>query len=50
VIMLAATAVRIHSEHAVIATLLMAVAVGSLVAFSLIEPTTTRAALDKEVR
>ncbi len=47
VFMLAITAVRIHVLHAVIATLLMAVAIGSLVAFSLIEPTTTRAALDK---
>jgi serine/threonine protein kinase len=47
VFMLAITAIRIHTEHAVIATLLMAVAIGSLVAFTLIEPTTTRAALDK---
>lgn len=44
---LAAAAVRIHTMHAIIATLLMSVAVGSLVAFSLIEPTTTRAALDR---
>jgi serine/threonine protein kinase len=46
VCMLAATAVRIHTMHAIIATLLMAVAIGSLVAFSLIEPTTARAALN----
>ena len=46
VCMLAATAVRIHTMHAIIATLLMAVAIGSMVAFSLIEPTTARAALD----
>jgi len=45
--MLAVTAARIHSEHAVIAALLMAVAIGSLVAFTLIEPTTARAALEK---
>jgi len=43
--MLGITAVRVHIEHAIIATLLMAVAVGALVAFTLIEPTTTRAAL-----
>jgi serine/threonine protein kinase len=47
VFVLALTAVRIHSIHAVIATLLMAVAIGALVAFSLIEPMTTRAALDR---
>ena len=46
VCILAATAVRIHTMHAIIATLLMAVAIGSMVAFSLIEPTTARAALD----
>jgi hypothetical protein len=45
--MLAITAIRIHSIHAIIATLLMGVAIYSLVAFSLIEPTTTKAALDK---
>jgi serine/threonine protein kinase len=45
VFMLAVAAIRIHTLHAIIATLLMAVAIGSLVAFSLIEPTTTRAAL-----
>jgi serine/threonine protein kinase len=48
VFMLAASAVRIHSLHAIIAALLMAVAIGSLVAFYLIEPTTTRAALDRK--
>jgi eukaryotic-like serine/threonine-protein kinase len=47
VFMLASAAIRIHSIHAIIATLLMSVAIGSLVAFSLIEPTTTKAALDK---
>ena len=47
VIMLAITAVRVHTLHAIIATLLMSVAIGSLVAFLLIEPTTTKAALDK---
>jgi len=48
VIMLAISAIRIHTMHAIIATLLMAVAIGSLVAFSLIEPTTTRAAFDRK--
>jgi hypothetical protein len=47
VFILALTAVRIHSLHAIIATLLMAVAIGALVAFSLIEPVTARAALDR---
>jgi serine/threonine protein kinase len=47
VCMLAITAIRIHSIHAIIATLLMSVAIGSLVAFTLIEPTTAKAALDK---
>jgi hypothetical protein len=47
VTMLAITAIRIHTVHAIIAALLMAVAIGSLVAFTLIEPTTARAALDK---
>ncbi len=46
--MLAISAIRIHTMHAIIATLLMAVAIGSLVAFSLIEPTTARAALDRK--
>jgi hypothetical protein len=46
VLMLAVTAVRIHTVHAIVATLLMSVAVGSLVGFLLIEPATTRAALD----
>ena len=48
ILMLAVSAVRIHTEHGVIATLLMAVAIGALVAFLLIEPTTARAALDKK--
>jgi tRNA A-37 threonylcarbamoyl transferase component Bud32 len=48
-IVLAATAVRIHTIHAIIATLLMSVSIGSLVAFLLIEPTTARAALEKKV-
>jgi eukaryotic-like serine/threonine-protein kinase len=47
VFMLAWSAIRIHSVHAVIATLLMAVAIGALVAFTLIEPVTERAALDR---
>jgi len=47
VLMLAVTAVRIHTVHAIVATLLMSVAVGSLVGFLLIEPATTRAALDR---
>jgi eukaryotic-like serine/threonine-protein kinase len=46
VCVLAITAIRIHAIHAIIATLLMSVAIGSLVAFSLIEPTTAKAALD----
>jgi tRNA A-37 threonylcarbamoyl transferase component Bud32 len=46
--MLAVSAIRIHTMHAIIATLLMAVAIGSLVAFLLIEPTTASAALDKK--
>jgi serine/threonine protein kinase len=49
VVMLAVTAIRIHTIHAIIATLLMSVSIGSLVAFSLIEPTTTKAALDNAV-
>jgi len=48
VAVLAATAIRIHTQHAIIATLQMAVAIGALVAFTLIEPTTTRAALDRD--
>ncbi|MDM7996471.1 MAG: serine/threonine-protein kinase [Acidobacteriota bacterium] len=47
VFMLAVTAVRIHTVHAIVATLLMSVAVGSLVGFLLIEPATARAALDR---
>jgi len=47
VIVLAISAIRIHSLHAIIATLQMAVAIGALVAFSLIEPTTARAAFEK---
>jgi eukaryotic-like serine/threonine-protein kinase len=47
VFMLAMTAIIIHTVHAIIATLLMSVSIGSLVAFSLIEPTTTKAALGK---
>jgi hypothetical protein len=48
VFVLAVCAVRNHTEHAVMATLLMAVAIGALVAFLLIEPVTARAALDKQ--
>jgi serine/threonine protein kinase len=40
-------AAAILTAHEVYATLLIAVAIGSLVAFLLIEPTTARAALDK---
>ena len=47
VFMLALTAIRIHTLHAIIATLLMAVAIGAMVACLLIEPTTTRAAFDQ---
>ncbi len=46
VFMLAVAAIRIHTIHALVATLLMSVSIGSLVAFSLIEPTTTKAALE----
>lgn len=48
VLMLAISAAWIHTAHAIIATLLMAVAIGSLVAFSMIEPTTTNEALGKK--
>ncbi len=48
VLMLGISAVRIHTMHAIIATLLMAVAIGALVAFLLIEPTTSKAALDNK--
>jgi eukaryotic-like serine/threonine-protein kinase len=46
--MLSVSAARIHTIHAVYATLLMAVAIGALVAFSLIEPTTTKAAFNRD--
>ncbi|MBP1597417.1 MAG: pknH 1 [Acidobacteria bacterium] len=45
VALLLAAALVIHDDHEVITTLLVAVAIGSLCAFLLIEPTTTRAAL-----
>jgi serine/threonine protein kinase len=45
---LAVTAIRIHSIHAIVATLLMAVAIGSFVASTLIEPVTARAAFEKK--
>jgi tRNA A-37 threonylcarbamoyl transferase component Bud32 len=48
VIMLAVAAIRIHAVHAIYATILMGAAIGSLVGFSLIEPTTTKAAFNKE--
>ncbi len=48
VFMLLITSIRIHATHAIVATLLMSVAVGSTVGFLLIEPTTSRAALDKK--
>lgn len=47
-IMLGLTALRIHTIHAVIATLLMSVSIGSLIAFLLIEPTTAKAALSQK--
>jgi eukaryotic-like serine/threonine-protein kinase len=47
VFVLAVCAMRNHTEHAIIATLLLAVAIGALVAFTLIEPVTARAALDR---
>jgi hypothetical protein len=50
VFMLAASAVRIHVMHAIIATLLMGVAIYALVAFALIEPTTARAAFDQQTK
>jgi serine/threonine protein kinase len=50
VVALAATAARIYEIHAIIATLLMSVAIGSFVAFTLIEPTTAKAALGKTVQ
>lgn len=43
--MLALTALRVHQEHAIIATLLMGASIGSLVAFLMVEPATARAAL-----
>jgi serine/threonine protein kinase len=45
--MLFITAAIIHTLHAIIATLLVTAAIGSLVAFLLIEPTTTRAMDEK---
>jgi eukaryotic-like serine/threonine-protein kinase len=48
VIMLAGSAIRIHTVHAVYAALLMGVAIGGLVAFSLIEPTTSKAAFGND--
>lgn len=47
VLMLALTAVYIHNSHARIATLLLSVSVGSLVAFLIIEPATAKVALDR---
>ncbi|MDR0311706.1 MAG: serine/threonine protein kinase [Acidobacteriota bacterium] len=44
---LAATALRIHVLHAIIATLLMGAAIGALAAFYWVEPATSRAALKK---
>lgn len=46
VVLLLAGALVIHNDHEVITTLLVAVAIGSLGAFLLIEPTTARAAFD----
>jgi eukaryotic-like serine/threonine-protein kinase len=47
VFMLSIAAIRIHYIHAIIATLLMFAAIAGFVHFYLIEPTTTKAALDK---
>ena len=47
VLMLAAAGARVLAVHARIATLLLSVAVGSLVGFLLIEPATARASVDK---
>jgi serine/threonine protein kinase len=47
-LMLTITALRIHTLHAIIATLLMSVSIGSLIAFLLIEPTTAKAALNNK--
>ena len=44
VVMLAATALRIHTRHAIIATLMMGAAIGALAAFYWVEPATTKAA------
>ena len=41
-IMLAATALRIHVQHAIIATLVMGAAIGALAAFYWVEPATTK--------
>ncbi len=46
VLLLMAAAATIYSEHEVITTLLVAVAIGCLGAFLLIEPTTSRAAFE----
>ncbi len=48
IFMLVVCAVRLHTLHAIIATLLLAVAMGALVAFLMVEPVTARAALDKQ--
>ena len=45
-VMLAATALRIHTLHAAIATLLMGAAIGALAAFYWVEPATAKAALE----
>jgi eukaryotic-like serine/threonine-protein kinase len=47
-LVLAVAALRLHTMHAIIATLLMSVAIGSCVAFFLIEPTTAKAAFEKK--
>ena len=46
IFMLVVCAVRLHTLHAIIATLLLAVAMGALVAFLMVEPVAARAALD----
>ncbi len=50
VLLLLAGAVVIHENHEVITTLLVAVAIGSLGAFLLIEPTTARAAFGNDAK
>ncbi len=48
VLELAISAARMHTMHAVYATILLAVAIGALVGFLLIEPTTAKAAFGRD--